>query len=289
MAGILDLRLAPDRFLDLDTDRAKAERLAALDDLSFAELVEAYWRMTPEVPAPLGGRYTQAMLRGPARAEAWLSGPLEPSPGDAVLDVGCGTGGLVVAAARRGAVVTGIDIALRWLVIARRQCEEAGTSARLLAADGAGMPFRPRAFHRVFSVNVVEHAADQRGLLQWCLQAARPDGGCLVVVLNRFGLAPDPVSGLVGVSWLPRPLAAPYVRWRRNTRYFVRPLSVGHLRSLVGAMGGVSVGPAPLPGSVAPTARGEERLRSAYERLRGRPATRAVLTWVAPHLQVVTE
>lgn len=290
VAGIPDLRLTADRFLDLDADRAKAERLSDLVDLTFPELVDAYWRMTPEVPTDLAVRYTRAMVEGARRAEVWLAGPWRPHLGARVLDVGCGTGGLLVAAARQGGAVTGVDIALRWLVVARRQCEQAGVDAALVAADGALLPFRRGAFERVFAVNVVEHAADQRGLLHWSLLASRPGGWCRMIVANRFSAAPDPVTNLLGIGWLPRPVAPIYARWRRSTRYeAVRPLSARALQALVGLVPGVSVGPAPLPDPLGEASTVEKCLRLTYEDLRSRAALRTLLARVAPNLEMVAQ
>ncbi len=289
VAGIPDLRVTPDRFLGLDADRAKAERLAALGDLSFAELVDAYWRMTPEVPTELALRYARAMVEGARRAEVWLAGAWSPDVGARVLDVGCGTGGLLVAAARRGAQVTGVDIALRWLVVARRHCDQSGVDAALVAADGAVLPFRLGSFDRVFSVNVVEHAADQRGLLHWCLLASGPGGSCRVIVNNRFSVAPDPVTNLLGIGWLPRPLAPPYARWRKGTRYEgMRPLSVRTARALIGLVPGITVGPAPLPDPFYEPSMVESGLRLTYEGLRCRVAARTLLAALSPNLEIVS-
>jgi ubiquinone/menaquinone biosynthesis C-methylase UbiE len=288
VAGILDLRLSGDRFLDLDADRAKAERLAALADLSFPELVDAYWRMTPEVPTQLAVRYARAMVEGARRAEVWLAGPWKSHLGARVLDVGCGTGGLLVAAARAGGSVTGVDIALRWLVVARRQCDQAGVTATLVASDGAVLPFHPGSFQRVFSVNVLEHAADQRGLLHWCLLASRPGGWCRMIVANRFSAAPDPVTNLLGIGWLPRRLAPHYGRWRRNTRYeAVRPLSARALRALVGLVPGVAVGPAPLPDPLGVPSTAEKCVRRTYEELCSRAVLGASAGCFAPNLEMV--
>ncbi|HEU5072785.1 MAG TPA: class I SAM-dependent methyltransferase [Polyangiaceae bacterium] len=51
------------------------------------------------------------------------------------LDVGCGAGGLCIELARRGWVVTGIDIAGRAIDIARRLAAEQGVNATFLRAD----------------------------------------------------------------------------------------------------------------------------------------------------------
>lgn len=289
VAGIPDLRVGSDRYISLEEDRAKAERLAERDDLSFTDLVAEYWRLTPEVPSALAARYRATASDAVRRATAFLDGESAAAPGsgDAVLDVGCGTGGLVVAAARRGADVTGVDLALRWLVVARRRCQDEGVEARLVAADGALLPFRGASFDRTYSLATVEHAADQRGLLQSCLLSVRPGGYAHLVVANRFSLAPEPVTGLLGVGCLPRRLAVPYVRRRRRTRYqFVRPLSPSELRSLIGLRDDVSVGPGPLPTPPHGAARPRQLVQASYERLRCRRLARAPLTWFGPFLEV---
>ena len=61
VAGIPDLRIDGDRYLTIADDRVKAEALARVSG-GFADVVAAYWERTPEVPAPLAARYTQAML-----------------------------------------------------------------------------------------------------------------------------------------------------------------------------------------------------------------------------------
>ena len=68
-----------------------------------------------------------------ARATAFAIEPLLASvrPGMRVLDVGCGPGTLTAAAAERGAVVTGVDLADGMLAEARRRHPHARRSSRL--------------------------------------------------------------------------------------------------------------------------------------------------------------
>lgn len=56
------------------------------------------------------------------------------SPGATVLDVGCGTGGVSLACARRGARVIGIDINAGMLEVARRKAAAANVSLDLRLA-----------------------------------------------------------------------------------------------------------------------------------------------------------
>lgn len=285
VAGIPDLRLSPDRYLTLEEDRAKAERLARRTDLSFVGLLHEYWGLTPEVPRPLAARYVRAAAAGAGRGEALLRRIGYPSSGEHLLDVGCGTGGVVAAAARAGAVVTGVDVALRWLVVAGRLCDELGVAARLVAADGGVLPLRAGGFDRTLSIEAVEHAQDQRGFLQSCLLSVRPGGRVDVVVANRYSLGPDPAVGLFGVGFLPRSVAPAYVARRCKTRYrFFRPLSASELRALVGLRDDVVVVPGPLP----PPPEGSSPLRrvldSTFEGLRRRPAARRLLVGAPFHL-----
>ncbi|HET9050501.1 MAG TPA: class I SAM-dependent methyltransferase, partial [Candidatus Dormibacteraeota bacterium] len=286
VAGIPDLRISSDRYLSLEEDREKARRLAELRDLSFAELVAAYWRMTPETPPDQAARFAAATADGVRRGAAWLDadGPL--TPGERVLDIGCCTGGLVVAAAQRGAAVTGVDIALRWLVVARRLCEEHGVDAQLVAADGALLPFRGATFDRTLCVETVEHTDDQQALLQSALLSVRQGGAVRVVVANRLSVAPDPVARLVGLGYLPRPLAAGYVRLRGRGRYgFYRPVSAARLRSLVGLRDDVRVDAAPLPPPPVSASGGRRAAQRVYGLLRKLPLVSRLLTTIGPFLE----
>ena len=286
IAGIPDLRLSGDRYLTLEEDRAKARRLASMEG-SLTDLVRAYWQMTPEVPASLAARYAAAAAAGVQRADVHLD-RLGISGCDTVLDVGCGTGGLVSAAAARGATAVGVDIALRWLVVAARGLRDAGVTATLVAADGVHLPFAPGAFSVTTCIETLEHTDDQRALVYECLASLQPGGQVYLVTANRFSLAPEPVVGLVGVGYLPRCLAAPYVRWRRATRYqYFRAVSARELRAMIGPGRQAELGAACLP----PPPSGASKLRQVaqrgYELARAAPLTAQALRLVGPYHEVL--
>ncbi len=52
-----------------------------------------------------------------------------------VLELGCGTGRFLVALARRGYALTGVDLDGAALAVARAKCQEAGVHAELVGAD----------------------------------------------------------------------------------------------------------------------------------------------------------
>lgn len=286
VAGVPDLRVRSDRYLSLADDRLKAERLARHAGEGFESVVAAYWAMTPEVPTELAARYAQRAADGVRRGAALLETLGGRTSGATFLDIGCGTGGMLVAAAAAGSAVTGVDIAMRWLVAARELAADHAVPVRLVAADGAVLPFALGSFDRVVCAETVEHAEDQRGLVQSALLAAGPGGQVDLVVANRYSLAPEPVAGLWGVGLLPRRVQAGYVRRRRGTRYqFFRALSHSELSALVGARPGVELHPGPLP--AAPP--GVPPLRAlagdAYTSLADSPARRAI-TLIAPYIRV---
>jgi SAM-dependent methyltransferase len=194
---------------------------------------------------------------------------------------------MVLAAARRGARAVGVDIALRWLVIARRQLAEAGVDAPLFAADGAMLPFRAATFDVTTSIETLEHAADQRALLHACLSSVRPGGQVLIVTANRYSVAPEPNVRLWLVGYLPRRWMDGYVRRRRGTRYqFFRAVSAGELRGMIGPRTDVRVGHGPLPPPPRDAPRTRLGVYAVYERALASPFVGRFLGSLGPFLSV---
>lgn len=69
------------------------------------------------------------------REVAWLVSHLGLRPGSRVLDLGCGPGLYCLRLARRGLVVTGIDISARSLTWAREAADRDGSAVEYLEAD----------------------------------------------------------------------------------------------------------------------------------------------------------
>ena len=67
-------------------------------------------------------------------------------PGDRVLDIACGTGNVTIPLARRGAVVTGVDIAPNLLVQARERAAAEGLTIRFDEGDAEALPYAAGAF-----------------------------------------------------------------------------------------------------------------------------------------------
>jgi SAM-dependent methyltransferase len=289
VAGIPDLRVAPDPWIGLEEDRAKALRVKEAtrgEDLEGA--VRAYWRLTPSTPTDQAERFTRHVLRAESRSREWLarSTPMEGKPGPWI-DLGCGTGDLLSAAGHGGQGV-GIDIALRWLVVAQQRLARAGLDASLVCANGEHLPFPDHSFARVLALGLVEHCRDKLALFREVRRVLRPGGTFHFRTVNRFGLLPEPHVGVWGVGYLPRGWADGYVRWRTGRPYGHHwPEGPGALRRALrdAGFGDVEVAAAALLPSELngrPNARG---LAPVYERMRRTPVARRALCGIAPLLE----
>jgi SAM-dependent methyltransferase len=73
------------------------------------------------------------------------------TPGQNVLDVACGTGVVAVTAARRGAVVSGLDLSPVLLERARHNADLAGVAVAFTEGDAEALPYPDASFDVVLS------------------------------------------------------------------------------------------------------------------------------------------
>jgi 2-polyprenyl-6-hydroxyphenyl methylase/3-demethylubiquinone-9 3-methyltransferase len=106
--------------------------------------------------------------------------------GREALDVGCGGGILAESMARRGAEVTGIDLAQKALRVAALHLHESRLSIgyeEVSAEDLAGR--RAAAFDVVTCMELLEHVPDPASMVAACARLARPGGDVFFSTLNR--------------------------------------------------------------------------------------------------------
>jgi 2-polyprenyl-6-hydroxyphenyl methylase/3-demethylubiquinone-9 3-methyltransferase len=107
--------------------------------------------------------------------------------GKAVLDVGCGGGVLAESMARRGAQVTGIDLAAKPLGVARLHALESGVDNvqyREIATEALAAE-RPAAFDVVTCMEMLEHVPEPASVVQACATLAKPGGWVFFSTFNR--------------------------------------------------------------------------------------------------------
>ncbi|HWE38832.1 MAG TPA: methyltransferase domain-containing protein, partial [Isosphaeraceae bacterium] len=283
VAGLPDFRLESDRYLDLDAERAKAERLARIAASTDLEgVARAYYAITPDVDPPRCARYLAHILGAEARGEAIADRLDDDGP---ILEVGCGTGGLLVAAARRGLEITGVDIASRWLVVAGRRLDDRGLAVPLVAASAERLPWPDGTFAAIVADSVIEHCDDPIAALREWRRLLRPGGRLVLWSPNRLAPVVDPHVRLWGIGLLPRAWANAYSRLRRGGAWVPRTLSSRGASTLARRAGfeAVSVGPAPMTRSWAMSEHGRRRRAMLfYERLRGFGPTRGLLGVFGP-------
>jgi SAM-dependent methyltransferase len=97
-----------------------------------------------------------------------------PRAGERVLDLGCGTGNAAIAAARRGASVTGVDPAERLLGVARERAAAEGLDATFLAGEAARLPLADGSVDAVVSVFAIIFAPDPEAAVAELARVAGP-------------------------------------------------------------------------------------------------------------------
>ncbi|HTK28157.1 MAG TPA: methyltransferase domain-containing protein [Vicinamibacterales bacterium] len=291
VAGIPDFRIHPDPYIGLEADREKGARLdaAASEGRGFEEMVRYYYSITPDHPADLARRRVRHAMAEAGIAAAVLAqtGAWPGRPVRALLDVGCSTGGLLVAARERAATLVGVDVAFRWLTVGRLRLREAGVTAFLVCANAEALPFEAGSFDYVTATDLLEHARDAAASVREAGRVLSGGGETLWTTNNRWAPLPEPHVGLFGVGWLPRRWQKGYVARRRADlrEYEVSLKSVREIRRFFRAAGfsRIAVAPAPL---VAPGRTRAAGALALYNRLRLAPVFSTAARWFGPRLAV---
>jgi len=285
LCGIPDLRLRPDPYLSMEEDRRKG--LALFEGAAgrgFEEMLDLYWSLTPETPARLARKFKEHALADAAIAEAALAEMAAPPARGLLLDAGCSTGGLLIAAAPRFGGVAGVDAAFRWLVIASIRLRQAGVSAPLICANAESLPFADNTFAAVTATDLVEHVADPALVFSECRRVLEPGGQSYFSTNNRYSLLPEPHAGVWGVGWLPRSVQAGWVRTTTGRSYrHITLRSAQELAQWARQAGwrDCRLDPAPLraPGRA-------QWPQTAYNRMRRWPGFGELLRRLGPRLQL---
>ena len=143
----------------------------------FSDLAHRWW--DPD------GEFRPLHQINPLRLD-WIN-QLSPLAGQQVLDVGCGGGILSDSMARKGAEVTGIDLATKALRVARLHALEAQTpriqyreiSVEALAEEA------PASFDAVTCMEMLEHVPDPQSVVSACARLVKPRGWVFFSTINR--------------------------------------------------------------------------------------------------------
>jgi SAM-dependent methyltransferase len=144
---------------------------------------------------------------------AHVTSRVDVGRGDEVLDVACGTGNAAIAAANRGASVTGLDLTPELLDRARANARDVGVDVRWAEGDAEALPFDDESFDVVLSTFGCMFAPRHEVVARELARVLRPGG--------RLGLCTFPPDGTIGEFFdivgchLPAPpaFAAPPILW----------------------------------------------------------------------------
>lgn len=108
-------------------------------------------------------------------------------PDARVLDAGCGTGGHAIELARRGFVVTGLDLSASLIAEAKRRASEAALPISLLRGDILALPFT-QAFDAILCRGVLNDLIDDESRRKVFVSLARAlsSGGVLLFDVREW-------------------------------------------------------------------------------------------------------
>jgi ubiquinone/menaquinone biosynthesis C-methylase UbiE len=138
--------------------------------------------------------YPEAVCKSALIAQAHLQ------PGEEVLDVGCGTGTLILLIKGRHPEVSvvGLDIDSAVLDLARSKAEQAGQTFVLQQGTATALPYAEGRFDRVFASLMLHHLTgeDKRRAIGEMFRVLRPGGELHVA---DFGKPHDPAMWLISL------------------------------------------------------------------------------------------
>lgn len=228
--GIADFRIRSDPYLSLQEERAKAKRLATEIEQSFSAMLDYYYEITDDVPPVLATRYKAYHYNGPKQARQSLA-RLGIASDDVILDVGCGTGGALIAAAENCSHIYGMDIALRWLVICQQRLKEQGITATLVCADIEASPFPDEYFSKITATDLLENVYSVDKTLVALGRLLKADGKLWLAGSNKFCLGPHPSTRLWAIGYFPGKLRTRLVKRLRgvDSLRFINLISPGRI------------------------------------------------------------
>ncbi|MFZ5698635.1 MAG: bifunctional 2-polyprenyl-6-hydroxyphenol methylase/3-demethylubiquinol 3-O-methyltransferase UbiG [Pseudomonadota bacterium] len=175
----------------------------------------------------------------------WIDGKVKLA-GKRSIDIGCGGGILSESMARRGAVVTGVDMGEAPLAVARLHLLESGVAVEYLYGTAEEMALqRGGQYDVVTCMEMLEHVPDPGAVVAACAQLVKPGGNVFFSTINRNPKAW--LFAIVGAEHVLRLLPrgtheyAKFIRpselagWCRDAGLDVRDMTGMHYNPLTGS------------------------------------------------------
>jgi 2-polyprenyl-6-hydroxyphenyl methylase / 3-demethylubiquinone-9 3-methyltransferase len=142
----------------------------------FSDLAHRWWDP--------GSEFRPLHELNPVRLE-WIH-TRTPLTGKKVLDVGCGGGILAESMARKGAQVTGIDLAEKALKVADLHSLESGITVRYELISAEDLAEREAGQYDIVTcMEMLEHVPDPAAIVAACAKLVKPGGHVYFSTFNR--------------------------------------------------------------------------------------------------------
>ena len=109
---------------------------------------------------------------------------LAPSPGETILDAGCGTGVFTLEMLASGTAVVGLDLSFPMIRKAVGKCRSLPFSP--VVADMMRLPFGDESFDKAISITALEFIRDGKGAVAELFRVTRSGGLVVVATLNSL-------------------------------------------------------------------------------------------------------
>ncbi len=113
---------------------------------------------------------------------------LVPVRGMKILDAGCGTGNFSIKLARIGAQVTGIDLSVGMLAVARDKASSGVEAIGLMKMDICSLDFDDDTFDAVLCMTAFEFIADPDAAFAELMRVVKPGGRIVIGTIHRESL-----------------------------------------------------------------------------------------------------
>ena len=140
-----------------------------------------------------------------------------------ILDIGCGGGLLTEGMAKRGAIVTGIDMSAAALQVARlhQKTSQLAINYQLSTAENYAKQY-PQQFDIVTCLELLEHVPNPAAIVAACAALVKPGGMIFFSTLNRNPKAY--LFAILGAEYLLKMLP----RGTHDYAKFIRPAELAH-------------------------------------------------------------
>lgn len=110
---------------------------------------------------------------------------LQPSSGESILDIGCGTGNFSLKLARVGADVTGIDVSDAMLDVAREKSTGEDLNIDFQNMGAHDLTFQDQSFDAMLCMATLEFVEDPKQVFDETMRVIKPGGRIVIGVIHQ--------------------------------------------------------------------------------------------------------